>query len=361
VAEIVTSAFSLLGKATATPIKDAAFRRPEVVSILKKLQLDPKQPPRDFYSLYAYTLVESLYGQPDSLLKLFKNEYVQQAFFRSFHDDNWTRLDRELTEAVERNRETGEFGHLPHDIEGESRDFIAKFQELVSRSRMAYETRFENKLDNVSEMLDQVLKTRHEEEEHRQVEDPTRAFSSPAERLSDDVRVWFQAVGYRVRDRWLIENSGMALLVEVPQRRRGRYDLVIALCVDGELAPYHLEILRELVNEKEASEGWGVAQLRVSKAARKKAEQSEETIYCYSFDELIDLEADFEPYIEWLEQEVQLGTLTRASYRYHAARMRSTRERRRLSRRAHTIGMRVVSTITWIPGWRILQKSIFQF
>ncbi|MDX2402371.1 NACHT domain-containing protein [Streptomyces microflavus] len=302
--EIVTSALGLLGKAAATPIKDAALRRPGVVNLLMKLRLDPQQPPKDFYSLYAYTLVESLYGQPDSLIRLFKDEHVQQSFYRSFSDDNWARLERELTEAAERNQESNEFGHLPYNIEDETKGFIEKFQELVSRSRMAYEMRFENKLDNVSEMLEQVLKTRHQEEEHRQSEDPTRATSSPAERLSDDVQVWFKAVGYRVQEQWHVSNSSVALLVEVPQRR-GKFDTVIVLCVDGELAPYHLEILWDLVERKEAAEGWGVAQLRVSQAARRQAGESNATLYCYSFDELIDLEADFEPYIEWLEQEVR--------------------------------------------------------
>lgn len=303
-AEIVTSAVTFLGRAAAAPAKDAAFRRPEIVNILKKLHLDPKQPPRDFYSLYAYALVEGLYGKPDSLLKLFKDEYVQQSFFRSFSDGDWSRLEREVAEAVERNQESREFGHLPHDISGETTEFIDKFQELVSRSRMAYEARVENKLDNVSHMLDQVLKTRHEEEEHRQSEDPKRAVSSPAERLGSDVQVWFQAVGYRIREHWLVGDFGMAISLEVPQRRRGRYDLVVALCVDGELAPYHLEVLQELVSERNFSEGWGVAQLRVSETARRLADQSDDIVYCYSFDELIDLEADFEPYIAWLEQEV---------------------------------------------------------
>ncbi|MFF8638811.1 NACHT domain-containing protein [Streptomyces pilosus] len=303
--EIVTSAVTFLGRAAAAPVKDAALRRPEIVNILKKLRLDPKQPPRDFYSLYAYALVEGLYGKSDSLLKLFNDEYVQQSFFRSFSDGDWSRLEREVAEAVERNRETREFGHLPYDVDSETREFIDKFQELVSRSRMAYEARVENKLDNVSNMLDQVLRTRDEEEEHRQSEDPKRAVSRPEERLGSDVQVWFQAVGYRIRDQWHVGDFGMALSVEVPQRRRGRYDLVLALCVDGELAPYHLEVLQELVCEQGFSEGWGIAQLRVSEAARRLAEHSDGALYCYSFDELIDLEADFEPYIAWLEKEVR--------------------------------------------------------
>ncbi|MFB7776757.1 NACHT domain-containing protein [Streptomyces bauhiniae] len=304
--EVITSALSLLGKAAADPVKDAAFKKPWVISALKKLRLDPKVPPNDFHGVYAYTLVEALCGQPASLLRLFEDEYVQDAFFRSFSDDDWTRLNREMAEAVQRNRETGEYGRLPHDINGEVERFICKFQDLVSRSRTAYEARLENKLDNVSEMLDQVLKTRSKEEEHRQSENPLRAESSPAERLADDVAEWFHAVGYKVRHKWRVEDiSCNALLVEVPQRRRGRYDVVVCLCVEGELAPYHMESLKDLVEQRDAAEGWGIAQLRVSSAARLGADQSNEMLSCFSFDELIDLEANFDSYIEWLEEEVR--------------------------------------------------------
>lgn len=305
-AEVVTSALSFLGRAAANPVKEAGLRTPWVIATLKKLHLDPKQPPNDFYSIYAYTLVEVLYGRPAPLLKIFSDEYVQQSFYRSFSDDDWDRLEREMTEAIERNRETSEFGHLPYGMEEEVQNFVSKFQEIVSRSRTAYEMRVENKLDNVSDMLVQVLATRSKEEQHRQSENPQWATASPAQRLAGDVREWFHAVGYTVRREWRVEDiDSVALLVEVPQRRRGKFDLVVSLCVEGELAPYHMEALRGLVEEAGAAEGWGVAQLRVSNAARKQADLSDDLLFCYSFDELIDLEADFEPYIEWLEQEVR--------------------------------------------------------
>ncbi|MGW1564731.1 NACHT domain-containing protein [Streptomyces sp. NPDC002144] len=305
-AEIVTTALGLIGKMAATPLKDAAMRRPGIISALKKLHLDPKQPPQDFYSLYAYALVETFYGRPvSSLLNLFKDEYVQQSFYRSFSDDDWTRLAREVAEAIERNRETKEFGHLGHGVDEELRSFISKFHDLVSRSRTAYEVRVENKIDDVSRMLDQVLKTRYEEEARRQFENPERAESSPAERLKSDVQTWFAAVGYKVRSEWRALPSAVALLVEVPQRRRGRFDLVVVMCVDGELAPYQMETLKTLVADSNAAEGWGIAHLRVSEAARRRARESEDVLFCYSFDELIDLEADFEPYIDWLENEVR--------------------------------------------------------
>ncbi|MEV7409155.1 NACHT domain-containing protein [Streptomyces althioticus] len=304
--EVVNAALGALARAAGDPIKDAALRKRWVIKTLKALRLDPNQPPQDFHSIYAYTMVEALHGKPSSVLGLFEDKYVQQSFYRSYSDDNWSRLQREMSEAVERNRETGEFGYLPHSVEEEAQVFIAKFQDIVSRSRTAYETRLENKLDNVSDMLDQVLKTRSEEEKHRQSEDPERAEASPSQRLASDIRDWFQAVGYTVRREWRVDGiEAVALLVEVPQRRRGKFDLVVSLCVDGELAPYHMQSLKSVMEKENAAEGWGIAQLRVSSLARDWADQSDETLSCFSFDELVDLEADFEPYIEWLEQEVR--------------------------------------------------------
>lgn len=80
---------------------------------------------------------------------------------------------------------------------------------------------------------------------------------------------------------------------------------MVVLCVDGELSLYHLDLLERLTQEEEAAEGWGLAQLRVSEAARRKAADSGDRVSCFSFDELIDLEVDFEPYIEWLQHEVR--------------------------------------------------------
>ncbi|WP_159073550.1 NACHT domain-containing protein [Streptomyces sp. RTd22] len=302
----MTTALGFIAKAAANPVKDMALRRRGIILALKKLHLDPKQPPKDFHSLYAYALVEQFYGRPATpLLSLFKDEYVQQAFYRSFSGDDWSLLEREVEEAVQRNRETGEFGHLGHHVEEELQAFISKFQNLVSRSRMAYEVRLEHKIDDVRKLVDQALKTRDDEEVHRQTENPDRAESSPAERLKSDVQEWFSAVGYKVGSEWHPIPSAIALRVEVPQRRRGRYDIVVALCVEGELAPYHMSTLKALVDEMGASEGWGIAHLRVSEAARRRARESGDELFCYSFDELIDLEADFEPYVEWLESEVR--------------------------------------------------------
>ncbi|MGW2731340.1 hypothetical protein, partial [Streptomyces sp. NPDC001494] len=299
--EIVTAAAGLLGKMAAEPVKAAAMHRASVVNALKRLHLDPSRPPKDFESLYAYALVEELYGRPRPILLLFQDQYVQRAFQRSFESGDWSQISSEVNLAVERNRESREFGHLGVDVDETLACFVDKFQDLVSRSRDAHDVRLEQKVDA---LLEQVSKTRNAEEAHRLVEEPGRADTRPDMRLRDDVRGWFTAVGYEVEGTWAASENTSALLVNVPTRRPGRFDRVIVLCVDGELGLYHLDVLENLVQEQGAAEGWGVAQLRISEAARRKAADSQDKYSCFSFDELIDMEVDFEPYIDWLQREV---------------------------------------------------------
>ncbi|MET8503433.1 pentapeptide repeat-containing protein [Streptomyces sp. NPDC004787] len=300
--EIVTAAAGIVGKMAAKPVADAAMRQEKVIRALKTLRLDPRVPPRDFHSLYAYTLIEYCAGRAASVLAFFRDEYVVAAFHRSFSDGDWGRLRREADEAVARNRETLEFGHLDHGFEEHVAGFTAAFQSLVDRSRAPHETRLEQKVDD---LLEQVRQTRLDEESHRARTEPGRSELSPAQRLMQDVHEWFTAVGYEIRRTWEPDRACVALLVDIPQRRPGRFDRTVMLCVEGELLPHHMRLLGDLVEAESAAEGWGLARLRISEAARRQAEASDDVLFCYSFDELIDLEADFEPYIDWIEEEVR--------------------------------------------------------
>ncbi|WP_128434298.1 NACHT domain-containing protein [Streptomyces cyaneus] len=303
-AEIVTAALGIVGKLVAKPASEAALRKERVVQALKTLRLDPHVPPQDFDSLYAYTLVEYCADRPTPVLAVFRDEYVMAAFRRSFGSaDGWRRLREEVLTAVERNRETGEFGRLDHGfVETHVEGFATAFQALVDRSRAPHETRLEQKVDA---LLEQVSRTRDEEESHRARTEPGRAALSPAERLMEDARDWFLAVGYRIERTWETADDSVALLVHVPQRRPGRFDVTVMLCVEGELQRHHLEFLDRLVRDEAAAEGWGLARTRVSEAARRFAKAGDDRLFCYTFDELIELEADFEPYIAWVEEEVR--------------------------------------------------------
>ncbi|MEV7415237.1 pentapeptide repeat-containing protein [Streptomyces sp. NPDC089919] len=301
--EIVTAAAGIVGKALAQPLSDAAQRRERVLRGLKALKLDGKVPRQDFDHLYARALIEYCSDRAPAVLAFFRDEHVQAAFQRSFsRADDWARLRDEAAEALARNRETGEFGHFDHGFEEHLDGFVTTFHELVDRSRAPHETRLEQKVDALAAEIGRI---RDEEENHRARTEPGRAELTPAQRLMEDVREWFGAVGYEVRRVWEVPGGHVAMLVDIPQRRPGRFDRTVMLCVEDELAPYQLRLLSELVKEEGAAEGWGLARLRVSEAARRRAADSGDVLFCYSFDELIDLEADFDRYVAWVEEEVR--------------------------------------------------------
>lgn len=300
--EIVTAAAGILGKLASKPLADGALRKEAVLRALRAVRLNPTVPPQDFGSLYAHALIEYCLGRPEPVLAFFRNPYVLESFRRSFSEGDWAAFRAEAAEAVERNRETAEFGHLGHGFEEHVDGFTAAFQGLVDRSRAPHEARLEQKLDV---FLERVSQTRVEEESHRTRTEPGRSELSPAQRLMDDVHEWFTAVGYEIRRTWEAAGGCVALLVDIPQRRPGRFDRTVVLCVEGELLPHHMRLVGELVAAEGALEGWGLARLRVSEAARRRAADSGDVLFCYSFDELVDLEANFEPYIAWVEEEVR--------------------------------------------------------
>ncbi|MFD5559443.1 NACHT domain-containing protein [Kitasatospora griseola] len=297
---VIATAAGVLGKLVATPLKDAAMRQERVLRALRAVKLDPRTPPRDFDSVYAITLIEYCAGRAASVLAVFRDQYVVDSFRRSFQQRDLTRVRREVAEAVERNRETREFGHLAHGFEEHVDAFAAAFEQVVDRTRAPHEVRLE---ETVKSLLSQVSRTRDEEEVRRLRIEPDRAELTPAQRLARDAEEWFRAVKYEVLKQWPVGEDAVALRVDIPNRR-GR-DPIVMLCVAGELGPHHLNTLAELADSAKAKEGWGIARLRVSAAARAVAAASGNRLFCYSFDELIDEEADFEPYLAWVEEEVR--------------------------------------------------------
>ncbi|MFD7641562.1 NACHT domain-containing protein [Kitasatospora sp. NPDC059795] len=297
---VIATAAGVLGKVVAKPLTDAAMRQERVLRALKAVRLDPRKPPRDFDGIYAYALIEYCADRAESVLAVFRDQYVIDSFRRSFEARDLARVRREVAEAVERNRETGEFGHLAHGFEEHVDAFAATFEQVVDRTRAPHEVRFE---EMVKKFVRTADRTRDEEEGRRLRIEPGRAELTPAQRLAQDAEEWFRAVRYDVLRKWSVGEDAVALRVDIPNFR-GRIPIVM-LCVADELGPHHLNTLAELVDSTKAQEGWGIARLRVSAAARAMAAADGSRMYCYSFDELIDLEADFEPYLAWVEEEVR--------------------------------------------------------
>jgi len=124
---------------------------------------------------------------------------------------------------------------------------------------------------------------------------------TPADYLAQQLRAWFETLGYRF-DRYAVhEPDYFEWIVEVPARRG--YDRILVRGVEGVAELSDLAGLRQTVDAQRADEGWLVTLRRVSPAARDEADKHKK-LFCYTFDELLDQSADFSGYLDWLEAEI---------------------------------------------------------
>jgi hypothetical protein len=122
--------------------------------------------------------------------------------------------------------------------------------------------------------------------------------------LAQQMRGWFEALGYQFQDHENREDRAVEWLLHVPARRRYDRVLVRGLGVRAEVSD--VLDLRRAVDEHRADEGWLVAATWVSDAARQAVLAPENRdLICLTFDELIDQDVDFSHYVSWLKAEVE--------------------------------------------------------
>ncbi|HAJ63166.1 MAG TPA: NTPase (NACHT family), partial [Cyanobacteria bacterium UBA8543] len=101
------------------------------------------------------------------------------------------------------------------------------------------------------------------------------------------------------------DNAYFEWVVNIPVRRN-RYDRILVRGIEGEAGLRDIAALRESVEKQRTDEGWLVTARRISRAARDEVEKEENRhLGCYTFDELLDQDADFSGYLNWLEEEVK--------------------------------------------------------
>ncbi len=123
------------------------------------------------------------------------------------------------------------------------------------------------------------------------------------DRLADDLRGWFDTLGYRIEKEIKRTDEVFEWLIDIPTRRG--YDRILVRGIQGEAELGDLKSLEESVARERTDEGWLVTLHRISQAVREKAgDQAKLNLFCYTFDELLDENADFSGYLKWLEKEV---------------------------------------------------------
>jgi hypothetical protein len=134
----------------------SAQRKELVVKTLKKLKIDPDNPPKDYDGVYVYALVEYGVGKPKELLELFRKSVVREAFRRVFEYNDRSVFNHEVSEYVK-----SEEGKLIYTLDYDPLQELTKFQEvfifIVNRVRTVVEVRQDLKLDNIQDKIEALL------------------------------------------------------------------------------------------------------------------------------------------------------------------------------------------------------------
>jgi predicted NACHT family NTPase len=303
-------------------IKEKIQRNETVIKLLQQFKLDPEHPPADFSGVYAYTLVEYGVGKPKPCLELFRQEEIKLAFRKAFDHNNPSILLSEVDACIDACDFGDEIKYLRIDIRREIAAFYIVFSEVAKRSRNPADTLMSQQIGsvhkqiaNIQEQLDRLPTLEGIRTEiarlaaqnypalpgvEASVENRCRAIA-----LAQQMRGWFDTLGYRLEKYEVWGNSFFEWIINVPARRN-RYDRILFRGVEGEVGLKDVAILRNSVDQQRTDEGWLVTARRISRAARDELEKEENRhLACYTFDELIDQDADFSDYLDWLEAEIK--------------------------------------------------------
>ncbi|MEG3906969.1 NACHT domain-containing protein [Microcoleus sp. w1-18aA5] len=302
-------------------IKDKFQRNESVIKILKRFNLDPDAPPADFSGVYVYTLVEYGAGKPKQILELFRQKEIESAFRKAFESDSPAILIQAGDDYLNESALGKEIRDLGIDPRREFMAFAAVFMEVAKRTRTLGDVMMGNSIASLQKRLSLVMDrierlptiegirtefARLEAEDYPALPAAasTNIQKSQAFILSQQVRGWFETLSYKFETYQISEDNYFEWIINVPVRRN-RYDRILVRGIAGEAGLRDISALRESVEKQRTDEGWLVTARRISRAARDEVEKDENRdLACYTFDELLDQDADFTAYLNWLETEI---------------------------------------------------------
>ncbi len=323
----------------ASPIlKDKLQRSETVIKLLKKFNLDPEHPPSDFSGVYVYALVEYGIGKPKQLLELFRLEEIKQAFRKAFDHNNPSILLSQVDAFLDAYALGDEIKSLRIDIRREIAAFYIVFSEVAKRSRTPADVlmnqaiaSLHQRIASITEQLERLptlegvrtemarlaaqnytalpenVETRYiaslqDENKCRAI---SRRLNASRIALAQQMRGWFETLGYRFEKYELWRENYFEWIINIPVRRN-RYDRILVRGIEGEIGLSDITGLKQSVEAQRTDEGWLVTARRISRAARDEVEKEENChLGCYTFDELLAADADFNGYLDWLEAEVK--------------------------------------------------------
>ncbi|WP_414576252.1 NACHT domain-containing protein [Anabaena sp. CCY 9402-a] len=300
-------------------IKEKILRSETVIKLLQQFHLDPEHPPADFSGVYAYALVEYGIGKPKPFLELFRQEAIKQACRQALEHHNSSILLSEVDAFLDAYTLGDEIRNLELDVRREVAAFVTVFSEVAQRSRtpadvlMSWQIgSLHDRITNIQEQLERLptlegIRTemaRLATQNYPALTGTATENQCRAIALAQQMRGWFETLGYRLEKYEIWAEEYFEWIITVPVRRS--YDRILVRGVAGEVRLSDVIALRQSVNEQKTDEGWLVSTRRISRAARDEVKKEENRhLDCFTFDELIDLDADFTGYLDWLEAEIK--------------------------------------------------------
>ncbi|MGJ5676651.1 MAG: NACHT domain-containing protein [Nostochopsis sp.] len=315
-------------------IKDKIQRSEIVIKLLKQFKLDPEHPPADFSGVYAYALVEYGVGKPQPVLELFREQEIKQAFRKAFDHNNPSILLSEVEAFVDACALGDEIKTLELDIRREVAAFATVFIEVAKRSRTPADVLMNQHIGSlhkriaiITEQLDrlptlegirtEIARLAAAEDAGTQRHGDAGTWrrgdagmtnllsASLAIALAQQMRGWFETLNYSFEKHEVWEDNYFEWIIHIPVRRNC-FDRVLVRGIEGEAGLGDVMALRQSVETHKTDEGWLVTARRISRAARDEVDKEENRdLECFTFDELIDQDADFSGYVDCLEAEVK--------------------------------------------------------
>jgi WD40 repeat protein len=123
-------------------------------------------------------------------------------------------------------------------------------------------------------------------------------------KIAKQIHDWLTALRYEFEPHEDFQPEYCEFIIRIPVRR-GRFDRILIQGIPSEAKVKDFQALKTSVEKHQADEGWLIVNRRISPAVQTElAKDENKHLSCMTFDELIDQDADFEPYLQWLEKEV---------------------------------------------------------
>ncbi|KOP24386.1 hypothetical protein AMR41_21075 [Hapalosiphon sp. MRB220] len=300
-------------------IKEKILRSETVIKLLQQFNLDPEHPPADFSGVYAYALVEYGVGKPKPLLELFRQEAIKQAFRTALDHNNPSILLSEVDAFLDTYALGDDIRNLGLDVRREVAEFATVFIEVAKRSRTPADVlmnqrigSLHSRIASIQEQLDRLptlegIRTeiaRLAAQNYPVLSGSVTENQCRAIALAQQMQGWFETLGYNFEKYEIWAEEYFEWIIQIPVRRS--YDRILIRGVAGEVGLSDVMTLRSSVEAQKTDEGWLVTSRRISRAARDEVKkEANRHLDCFTFDELIDLDADFNAYLDWLEAEIK--------------------------------------------------------